>query len=303
MPAAPPSKAIIALSIRCCRNSRARAAPSARRTADSRCLLTERDRRRFATLAQTMSSSTPTSSMRLHRASASRAFSASKPRRPGRVINSGILLASTVVPWGTSARSEESRNLCPGCGLRHSRFEPANLTNPPVAIVLDSRRVTGLTRLERHFRREWCVDVGPLTGPQSKIPGRGDADNPSRDSVDADGSIQGRGRSSEPAHPEAVTHHNDRLNAETILVVAERASEHRLNAEPLEVIAAHVLEADLFDRSLFQRQRHRIRIGGEADERARKPSAHAPDAGRGMRGSMTLASGLRQSFGTRRCDW
>src|SRR2546429_6782426 len=70
-PAPPPTKANTPLSIKCCRNNRALVAPNARRTADSRSLATERDNKRFATLAHTISSSTPTSSIRIHSALAS----------------------------------------------------------------------------------------------------------------------------------------------------------------------------------------------------------------------------------------
>ena len=135
-------------------------APSARRTADSRCLPTERDSSRFATLAHTISSSTPTSSIRIHRALAS-AGSAHRSRGARQGDQFGDLagaVADQHVP-------EQPGDLCPRGRFRHSRFQPANLTDPPVPIVFRPRRGAVLTRLEGNFHRERRVDVGPDCRP------------------------------------------------------------------------------------------------------------------------------------------
>ena len=57
---------------------------------------------RFATAAQTISKRTPTRSMRIQRAFDSWAPRELKPRRPGRVISSGIFFGSTFDPSGTT---------------------------------------------------------------------------------------------------------------------------------------------------------------------------------------------------------
>ena len=170
-PAAPPSTARSPLSIRCCRNSRARPAPSARRTADSRCLPTERASSRFATLAHTISSRTPTSSIRIQRALVSAGPRASRPRFPGKVISRGSCWCRQRPACSGTARRPVSSRPFPT-----SRFQPANLTDPPVPIVLRPRRGTVLIRLEGDFHGERRVDVRPDSGPEAEEPGRSDAD-------------------------------------------------------------------------------------------------------------------------------
>ena len=63
-----------------------------------------------------------------------------------------------------------------------------------------------------------------------------------------------------------MTHDDDRLASYSVFAVHEPAAERRLNAESLEVVAAHILQADLFHRELFDAEGDCIGIGGKADE-------------------------------------
>ena len=212
--------------------------PSARRTADSRCRPTERDSSRFATLAHTISSSTPTSSIRIQSALVP-GLSASRPRLPGRVIRSGSLAA----PSGTRM-SEQPGDLRPG-----GRFRDSGLSRPiwrthqfPSSSRLSARRRSDSagTRLSsRAARRRRATGRA-----QPEEPGRRDADDAGGHVVDAEVAVE-RLAAAEPVHPEAMAHDHDRSRADAIVVVAERPPDHGLGAEALEEVAADVLQSRL----------------------------------------------------------
>ena len=76
-----------------------------------------------------------------------------------------------------------------------------------------------------------------------------------------------RGSLPEPVHPEPVADDDRRFRADSVFVVAERPSEQRLDAQPLEVVAAHVLKAGLFGRARVDGNRYGVGVGRDADER------------------------------------
>ncbi len=191
------------LSIKCWRKRRARGAPSARRTVDSRRRPTARESSRFATFAQTMRSSTPTRSSRIHRALTSPLFSALTPRPPGRVMSVGILAGS---PSCLLARQGCGRDSGPP-RRRQPRPSPASAgrpDDPPVPIVLAARRAR--RRLKGDLGRERRVDIGPLPGPQAEEPGGSDTDDASGNVVDPDARADGVPAAGKALRPEPIAH-------------------------------------------------------------------------------------------------
>ena len=143
--------------------------------------------------------------------------------------------------------------------FRHAAFQPAHLSDPPIAIVFAARRANDRGRLERHSHRERRVDVGPLAGAKAEEFARRHADDASRNVVDADDVIDRVVAASEPATPQPMAHDHHRRLADAVVGVSERSSGDG-HAERLKEIAADVLEAHLLGGRSIDGHRDRIRI-------------------------------------------
>ncbi len=209
IPAVPPSNANTPLSIRCWRNNRILAAPRARRTADSRCLLTERASSRFATFTQTISTSTPTSSIRIHSALASFASSRSNATLARQRDQLGNFIQFEL-PAGKGGKAD-----------------------PPIRVIFAARAIVRAW-FESHPHGQGRVNIGPLARRRTKKTRRGHSHDAHGHIVNPGVPVQCGSVSSQPAHPEAMAHNDDRFIADAVFAFAEGTPNKPAESPPLE---------------------------------------------------------------------
>ena len=149
------------------------------------------------------------------------------------------------------------------------RVDARHLADPPVAVVLPSRAVRPPVWLKSHFDRQRGEDVGPLAGSEAEEARRCDADHVRGYGVDAHDSIDRIGETAHVVHPVSMTHNHHRVAAHAILVVPEWPAADRHDTQPLEEVAADVLDVDLFRRRSLRRDRDRVRLRAKSNQRTK----------------------------------
>ena len=226
-----------------CRTRRPRLAPSASRTASSRCRAAARDSSRFATFAQAISSTAPTTPP------SSSATDRICCRWPGeRLVHAHDGDAWRSRPWRQlQARAEEIGNhrIELGAGLLDggAGLQAADAEDPAVARVLQQVRVLlagipGARRAHdrlhhhRHVERPRAADLRPGES------GRRDADDREDVAVEADLAADDVRLAAETCLPELVADDRHRMRARRLVVDArEQPSAGRLDAEHVEEVA------------------------------------------------------------------
>ena len=169
-------------------------------------------------------------------------------------------LGNISIALGADEASEQAVHLRSRNILWHVRFQPAYLSNPPIAIILAMRIARAAARLKRHPRGERRVDIDPPAGPEAKESRRRHAHDANRNVVDPSAAVQRVSGTAKVAHPEAMADHHHGLAADTILIVAEGPARNWPQSQTLKEICADILQIDLLGRSIH-RNGHGIRIG------------------------------------------
>ncbi len=202
------------LSVRNCRTSRDRRAPSARRSPISFCRAVARASRRFATLAQAMSRTSPTIDM------STTSGSANRPRR----VDAPLAPDVTVIRWSIRSRRLPGRRSCPSGRPRYWRKAtstfawseaswpqaPSRPDNVQPHHLLGECRVVAEPEppgLELRLHRHRDEDGGRVADHLALEPRRQHADDRERLPVQFDGPAYHAGVPVEPRPPEIVAEH------------------------------------------------------------------------------------------------
>ena len=195
------------LSVRNCRSSRPRPAPIARRRAISWRRAVPRTSSRLATFAHAISSTTPTTDIRIHSCRENRVRASDRPRRPG-----STAMRSTcrrLSPSGLASALRFRRPAVPSrLRLGHARARPQSRHHPEPAhprIVQERRRIEPGLQRKRHPQ----IRCAPPDGLAEEA-GRRDADDRQLSRFSASRRPTTRGVAAVPPPPEPVADHRDR---------------------------------------------------------------------------------------------
>ena len=277
------------LSVRTSRTRRHRAAPSASRTASSRCRAVERARKRFVRLAQAMRSTSPTAPSRMKAAGRTSLKSAAAH---GVAVSCQFSYSANCPFSACSTRLRDRREL--GVGLLHRRARSETREHVELADVASNGQ---------RISTPW----NPQVGADEDEPWRHDADDRHRASADADRAAEDCGIAAEAALPEAMADDRGGRTIRTELLACEAAAQCRRHADHRKEIVeqqsredtlGHVAARDVavaeIERAgvreaagrpdvevLGRRQRLDVgRLGRELRETSRRPPPADPAAGR-----------------------